>query len=134
LRADEDALSRLLENLLRNAVEHGSTGNRTESDDAVEHAGSEVNVKVGALTDGFYVEDDGPGIPPEERDDIFRFGYTAKDERGHGIGLASARQIAVAHGWEVSVTEGEKSGARFVVTDVEKSVSENDDPRHRAAR
>ncbi|MDZ7688337.1 MAG: PAS domain S-box protein [Halobacteriales archaeon] len=119
VRADEDALSRLLENLLRNAVEHGSTGNRTRSGDAVEHAGSDVNVKVGALPDGFYVEDDGPGIPPEERDEVFGFGYSEKDDEEHGIGLASVRQIAVAHGWEVSVTEGEEGGARFEVRDVE---------------
>ena len=119
VRADEDALSRLLENLLRNALEH---------------AGPDVNVKVGALTDGFYVEDDGPGVPPDEREDIFGFGHTAKDDRGHGVGLASVRQIAVAHGWEIGVTEGEEGGARFVVTDVEKAVSENDDSRNRAAR
>jgi PAS domain S-box-containing protein len=121
IRADEDALARLLENLLRNAVEHGSTGNRTESDDAVEHAGPDAHVKVGALPDGFYVEDDGPGIPPDERDGVFGFGHTAKEEEGHGVGLASVRQIAVAHGWEVGVTEGEEGGARFEIKDVEKA-------------
>jgi len=113
IHADEDALPRLLENLLGNAVEH---------------AGDDSRVKVGALPDGFYVEDDGPGVPPEKRDDVFRLGYSTKDEDeeeneddGHGIGLASVRQIAVAHGWEVKVTEGETGGARFEVTDVERA-------------
>jgi signal transduction histidine kinase len=78
-------------------------------------------VKVGTLPDGFYVEDDGPGIPPDERDGVFGFGHTAKEEEGHGVGLASVRQIAVAHGWEVGVTEGEEGGARFEIKDVEKA-------------
>ena len=141
LRADENALARLLENLLRNAVEHGSTGSQQGADDAVEHGsrgsrtesddtvenGSQseddetgVHVQVGVLPDGFYVEDDGPGVPPDKRDDVFGFGYSAKDDRGHGVGLASVRQIAVAHGWEVKVTEGDMGGARFEVRDVEK--------------
>ena len=118
IRADEDALARLLENLLRNAVEHGSKEDKPKVKIG---ALPDAHVKVGTLPDGFYVEDDGPGIPPEKSDDVFGFGHTAKNEEGHGVGLASVRQIAVAHGWEVGVIEGEDGGARFEVRDVEKA-------------
>jgi signal transduction histidine kinase len=103
IRADENALVRLLENLLKNVLEHGGD-----------------SVKIGALPDGFYIEDDGPGIPEDIRDEIFDLGYSTKNsDDGTGFGLASARQIAVAHGWELTATEGEEGGARFEVTDVE---------------
>jgi len=69
------------------------------------------------LADGFYVADDGPGIPVDERDRVFEGGYSTKPE-GHGFGLASVRHLAVAHGWDISVTEGSDGGARFELTDV----------------
>ncbi|MGB9958375.1 sensor histidine kinase [Haloferax prahovense] len=183
LLADRGRLTAVFENLFRNAVEHGSTGNQTTSGDAVEHgstgsrissddaveqgsAGSRissddaversstgnqtasdpaerdtaggrpspdeapnpgvrrpvpdatdggtpgVNVRVGPLDDGFFVEDDGPGIPPEERERIFESGYST-DSRGTGLGLAIVSGVADAHGWEVSATDGENGGARF---------------------
>ena len=105
IRADENALTRLLENLFKNSLEHG---------------GDEVTVTVGKLPNGFYVEDDGPGIPEAIRDEVFEFGFTSKGEdEGTGLGLASARQIAVAHGWELTATDADGGGARFEVTDVE---------------
>ncbi|MFB6269172.1 MAG: PAS domain-containing protein, partial [Halobacterium sp.] len=87
--ADERRLQQLLVNLFRNAVEHGGDG---------------VTVTVGVLDDGFYVADDGPGIPADERGDVFDAGYsTAQD--GTGFGLSIVEEIADAHGWTVSVTE-----------------------------
>ncbi|MFB6183747.1 MAG: sensor histidine kinase [Haloarculaceae archaeon] len=106
--ADADRLDRLFEHLFDNVVEHGSTSNRTRSDSA-------VTVTVGALAgdvDGFYVEDDGPGIPADERDRVFEPGYTTAGERT-GFGLCIVRELAEAHGWAVSLVEGSDGGARF---------------------
>jgi signal transduction histidine kinase len=79
LRADPDRLTALLENLLRNAAEHAGPGPR---------------VTVGPTGDGrapadgtaFYLADDGPGIPPEERSDVFEHSYSTGDG---GTGPAS---------------------------------------------
>jgi len=114
IRADRRRLRQLLENLMRNSVEHGSTGNRSKTDDA----GDAVTVTVGSLPDGFYVEDDGVGIPAEERDDVFDAGYSG-DSEGTGFGLSIVEGIAEAHGWTVRVTDGTDGGARFEFTGVE---------------
>ncbi|KAB1188551.1 MULTISPECIES: HAMP domain-containing sensor histidine kinase [Haloferax] len=132
LMADPERLTAVFENLFRNAVEHGSTdsrnssgnavehgstGSRASHDDAGEYARSDVHVRVGPLEDGFFVEDDGPGIPPEEHDRIFESGYTT-DPEGTGLGLAIVSGVADAHGWSVSTTTGESGGARFEFRDV----------------
>lgn len=105
MRADPDRLLQLLENLFRNSVEH---------------AGEDVTVGVGTLPDrpGFYVADDGPGIPPDRRENVFDHGYTTNQD-GTGFGLSIVDQIASAHGWDVTVTESTHGGARFEVTGVE---------------
>ena len=107
LRGDPGRLRHLLTNLLRNAVEHGST------DD-------DVTVTVGTLDDGqgFFVADDGPGIPEAKHERVFESGYST-DEDGTGFGLAIAKEVVGAHGWSISVTEGAAGGARFEVTDVD---------------
>ncbi|RDZ42424.1 histidine kinase [Haloferax sp. Atlit-10N] len=132
VEGDDGRLLRLFENLFRNAVEHGSTdrrdspgdavehgstGSRIPSDDAVEHAeppDDPLAVRVGALDDriGFYVEDNGGGIPEEIRERVFDHGYTTTP-RGTGYGLAIVRDIADAHGWSVSLAESVEGGARF---------------------
>ena len=91
-------------------MEHGSTSSRPEADDAVSHGG-DVTVRVGPSTDGFFIADDGCGIPPEERGEVFEYGYSTHG--GTGLGLPVVRSIAVAHGWEVSVAEGSDGGARI---------------------
>ena len=100
--ADPGRLTRLLENLFRNAAEHG--GDR---------------VVIGDLPDGFYVADDGPGVPEDQRDEVFESGYTTSDT-GTGFGLAIVERIAEAHGWEVTLTESETGGARFEFTGVDR--------------
>ncbi len=69
-------------------------------------AGGETDV------DGFYVADDGPGISPEDRDQVFESGYTTADH-GTGFGLTIVEQIADAHDWTIDVTESADGGARF---------------------
>jgi signal transduction histidine kinase len=76
-----------------------------------------VTVHVGESDGGFYVADDGPGIPEAERERIFEAGYSTADE-GTGFGLRIVEQVVDAHGWEVTVTESEQGGARFDVTGV----------------
>jgi PAS domain S-box-containing protein len=101
VRADRDRLRRAIENLYRNAVEHG---------------GEDVTITVGDLDpEGFYVADDGPGIPAEKRSRVFESGFSTT-ETGTGFGLAIVREIVEAHGWDVRVTESEAGGARFEVT------------------
>ena len=100
--ADRSRLKQVFENLIRNAVEHG---------------GDDVTVTVGELDDGFYVEDDGPGIPEERRDEVFSAGYSTS-ETGTGFGLSIVRQIAEAHGWDVRITDGTDGGARFEFANV----------------
>ena len=113
--ADRERLQQLLENLFRNAVEHGSASHRPSDDDA-ERGGESVTIRVGPLEDGegFYVADDGPGIPEDERDSVFEHGYSTVDG-GTGLGLAIVRRVAEAHDWTVSVGESESGGARFEI-------------------
>ena len=120
IRADPGRFRQLVENLYRNAVEHGSTSNRTVSDDSVEHRSAGVTVTVGELDDGsgLYVEDDGPGIDPDDREAVFEAGYST-DSEGTGFGLSIVEEVAEAHGWTVEVTGGADWGARFEITGVE---------------
>lgn len=104
LIADRHRLQQLLENLFGNAVTHG---------------GSDVVVRVGPLEgEGFYVEDEGPGIPEEARSRVFDMGYST-DSDGTGFRLAICKQIADAHGWVIRVVERAEGGARFEVLEVE---------------
>lgn len=101
--ADKKRLRQLIENLFRNAVEHG---------------GNNVTVTVGELDDGFYIGDDGPGIPEDERDQVFEQGYSMANT-GTGLGLAVVDTVVDIHGWELQLTEGTEGGARFEVVDVD---------------
>jgi PAS domain S-box-containing protein len=103
VRADRSRLKQVFENLFRNAVEHG---------------GAEVTVTVGELDEGFYIEDDGPGIQSGEHDDIFQIGYS-KSRDGTGFGLSIVEQVVTAHDWEIRVRDGSDGGARFEITDVD---------------
>jgi signal transduction histidine kinase len=105
IEANEQRLVRVLENLFRNAVQHG---------------GDDAAIVIGELADGsgFFVADDGPGIDPSEREAIFEAGHTARGD-GTGLGLAIVAGIAEGHGWSVSVTESADGGARFEFAGVE---------------
>ncbi|UPV73227.1 PAS domain-containing sensor histidine kinase [Halorussus limi] len=90
--ADSSLLAHVFENLFRNAVEHGAT-----------------TVTVGAFEGGFYVEDDGPGVPSADRDAVFEANYSTTAD-GTGLGLAIVKQVVDAHGWSVRVTESVGDG------------------------
>ncbi|MFB6146392.1 MAG: PAS domain S-box protein [Halobacteriaceae archaeon] len=101
--ADRSRLRQLLENLIRNSVEHG---------------GDEVTVTVGDLDDGFYVADDGPGLSADEREALDTDGHAATGTAG--LGLSIVARIATAHGWDIQVGESERGGARFAFTGVDR--------------
>ncbi len=96
LAAPVGALRRILANLLENALRYG--------------AGQPVTLRA-ELADGVCrigVLDRGPGIPPAEREAVFRPFYRLEASRsvstgGSGLGLAIVRQLAAAHGWDVSL-------------------------------
>ena len=100
--ADENRLHQVLDNLFRNARDHND---------------GDVVVRIGELADGFYVEDDGPGIPAETRKDVFEAGFSTRPDSS-GFGLAIILDIIEAHGWTVSVSDGATGGARFEINGV----------------
>ncbi|MHC3380354.1 sensor histidine kinase [Haloarcula sp. H-GB5] len=121
---DQNRLKQVFENLFRNAADH---------------AGDDVTVWVGPLVDdgtaeidsedervegrvtGFYVADDGPGIPSDKLNDVLS--VDAFSGSNNGLGLSIVAQITDAHGWDISVTESRAGGARFEVSDGTKPVS-----------
>lgn len=102
--ADRSHMQRLLENLLANAVAHTD---------------GPVRVRVGDLPDGFYVADDGGGVDPDRRQDVFESGITTGG--GTGLGLAIVAEIAEAHDWSYEITASATGGARFEFTDTGRS-------------
>jgi len=104
IKGDSSRLKHVFENLFRNAIQHGHDS---------------VTITIGRSGEtGFYVEDDGPGIHEDARDEVFEAGHSS-ERGGTGFGLAIVKRIAEAHGWEVSLTEGSARGARFEFNNVE---------------
>ncbi|HEX4805429.1 MAG TPA: ATP-binding protein [Conexibacter sp.] len=107
LRADEDRIAQVVRNLARNAVEHTAPGGL-------------VRLCVTAKPRGWVeiaIEDDGPGIPPAQRDRVFdRFHRVdtsrARGKGGAGLGLAIARAIVEAHGGRIGAGSSPEGGAR----------------------
>ncbi|POG57219.1 hybrid sensor histidine kinase/response regulator [Haloferax marisrubri] len=155
-QADQGRLQQAFENLFRNAVEHGTSctdcGSDAASDDtpsapideastdtassgsSTTSAADELTVRVGPTETGFYVADDGPGIPADERDTVFEHGHTTSAS-GTGFGLSIVESIVEAHGWDIEATapESDLGGARFefdiggVRSEVEPRFSLSDD-------
>jgi len=116
LCCDKNRMLHVFENLFRNAIEH--------SEDPVT---IRVGKKQRMLTSTratpdekftFYIEDDGPGIPEDKRDEVFNAGESSNNQ-GTGFGLTIVKRIAEAHGWSISVTESHDGGARFEFKEVE---------------
>ena len=108
LQADPERLGQALRNVLVNAVQHTRDGGL-------------VRLSVEPTPGGgvrFVVEDDGPGIPADQRDLVFeRFHRTdasrARATGGSGLGLAIVRAIVVAHGGRVTAARARSGGARL---------------------
>jgi signal transduction histidine kinase len=98
-------LDELLGNLIDNALRYGKPQGR-------------ITLTVGANPPTLTVEDDGPGIPPEERERVFEAFYRSPKAKagGSGLGLAIVREIANAHGawWKLS-SRPEYPGTRLTV-------------------
>jgi signal transduction histidine kinase len=110
LHADPDRLAQALRNLARNAIEHTDERDGLVRLDVTRLAPDSVR---------FAVLDDGPGIPPSDRDRVFeRFhrtdgGRTRSTSGGAGLGLAIVRAIAEAHKGSVSVADHNGRGAEI---------------------
>jgi|APHM01.1.fsa_nt_gi Signal transduction histidine kinase len=119
VHGDRTRLTHIFENLFRNAIEHSDA---TPDDPVTIRIG--LNNVMPTTTRGtptgsfsFYVEDDGPGIPPDQREQVFDVGESNRSD-GTGFGLAIVNEVAEAHGWEIDVTESFSGGARFEFTGV----------------
>ena len=131
LHADPDRLAQALRNLIANAIDHtaperGLVRMRRRS-------------RPGGTACGSSVEDDGPGIPPAQRERVFDRFYrtdTARDRAsgGTGLGLAIVRAIAEAHGGRVAAGRSPQGGARIEIELPGFSAGDDRVVRERAAR
>ncbi len=101
--ADESRVKQMFENVIRNAIDHG---------------GEAVTITIGKTDTGFFVEDDGPGIPAADRGDVFDAGFSTSED-GTGFGLSIVERIVDAHNWNICATESSSGGARFEITGVD---------------
>lgn len=109
VHGDAALLTEALSNLIDNALRYGSSGGRITA--GVELPAGDIHETV------MYVEDNGPGIPPEHRHSVFdRFvRLPGSHGEGCGLGLAIVREIAMLHGGEATVSQGEVGGTRINV-------------------
>ena len=102
IRGNPIHMEQLLEKLFENSIEHSE---------------GRVIVRIGDLEDGFYVEDNGPGIPDSIHDDVIKGGFTTRDH-GMGLGLTIVVQIVDLYDWNWTLTTSEDGGVRFEFTDI----------------
>ncbi|OHB25637.1 MAG: hypothetical protein A2X84_05460 [Desulfuromonadaceae bacterium GWC2_58_13] len=108
--ADHDRLRTVIDNLVSNAVKFTPPGGR-------------INILCRRNQGGWFLDvaDSGPGIPQEDRDKVFLPFYQGRlsspgHVKGTGLGLSIAREIALAHGGDLSLVDGGPSGCRFRLT------------------
>jgi two-component system nitrogen regulation sensor histidine kinase NtrY len=105
VRIDTEQVKRVVINLIDNAVE--AMGRRGVITLETSHDPANHVVRL-------VVSDDGPGVPPEDRDKLFMPYYSTK-RRGSGLGLAIVRRIVAEHGGSIEVGDNEPRGARFTI-------------------
>lgn len=107
IQGREQALKRAVTNIISNAFNYGKTI----------AVALESNNKKLEIT----VDDDGPGIPPEKREDVFKAFYRLDESRnketgGVGLGLSIARDIITSHGGKIELTDSELGGLRVLIS------------------
>ncbi len=105
IEADEQLMRQVLFNLLINAIQAAGEGGQIQI----------LARHVSATEASLEVRDDGPGVPPERRQEIFK-PYFTTNQKGTGLGLAVVQQIVLAHGWEVECLANEPKGAMFRIS------------------
>jgi signal transduction histidine kinase len=111
IEADDQLLRQLLFNLIINAVQAAGDGGQIQIEVR------RVNVTEAILE----IRDDGPGVSPENRAEIFK-PYFTTHQKGTGLGLAVVSQIVLAHGWEIQCLGNEPKGALFRITHLKLAV------------
>jgi len=106
LQGDANALHSLVRNLVDNALRHTPTGSRIEV--AVTSRDDEICLSV---------DDDGPGIPVEERERVFDrfYGSSAGDDAGSGLGLAIVKAVVDRHAGRIDLDQSALGGLRVTV-------------------
>jgi signal transduction histidine kinase len=105
IEADEQLLRQALFNLLLNAIQ------AADGSGEIQIAAEKRNATEAVLE----VRDNGPGVPPDRRTEIFKPYFTTQT-KGTGLGLAVVQQIVLAHGWEVECLANEPRGAVFRIS------------------
>jgi signal transduction histidine kinase len=107
IQADEQLLRQALFNLVLNAIQAVQTN-------------GEIRIRAGKQgnTDAYIeISDNGPGVAPEHRSEIFKPYFTTHEE-GTGLGLAVVQQIVLAHGWEIQCQPNQPKGASFRISHI----------------
>ena len=115
VRVDPEQLRRVVINLVDNAVEalggeHRSTGPPGEDGRITIGTEHDATNSVVRIT----IADNGPGIPPADREKLFMPYYSTK-RRGSGLGLAIVRRIVAEHGGSIEVGDNAQTGTRFTI-------------------
>jgi two-component system nitrogen regulation sensor histidine kinase NtrY len=105
VRLDPEQVRRVIINLVDNAIEAMDRRGRIMVETQLDAANSLVRIMV---------SDDGPGIPPAEREKLFLPYYSTK-RRGSGLGLAIVRRIIAEHGGSIDVGDNTPRGTRFTI-------------------
>jgi len=111
IEADEQLLRQALFNLLLNAVQAVGANGQIQFV-AIRNSASEASLEI---------RDDGPGVPPEQRGEIFK-PYFTTNQKGTGLGLAVVQQIVLAHGWEIECLSNDPKGAIFRISHLNLAV------------
>jgi signal transduction histidine kinase len=111
IEADEQLLRQVLFNLLINAIQAVGEGGQIQ-----------ISAKRESATQAsLEIRDDGTGVSPEQRQEIFK-PYFTTHQKGTGLGLAVVSQIVLAHGWEIQCLANTPKGAIFRITHLKLAV------------
>jgi len=105
IEADEQLLRQALFNLVLNAIQAVGENGRIQI----------LMQKASTSEASIEIRDDGHGVPPERRQEIFK-PYFTTNQKGTGLGLAVVQQIVLTHGWEIECLANEPKGALFCIT------------------